>query len=253
MQIPDSPRTIFRNSPLIEVVCQIRFPSILKIALPPIEFQERIRSRYPGYKEKKDFSSFFPNAPDQVPIFNSPVVHEFGSADGTEVISLSQGFLALTCRRYQRWEDFSEKWQIAQDALVKSYQPTYIERVGLRYQDVISRKRLGIETVAWKELLKPEIAGLLGVWEEGSIKELIAQNLLDIDGSNAQVRVVHGLFTLEDSEVAYLIDTDFFHEGTLKIDDIKAELHGFNQSAGNLFRWCISPKLYAALAPEPMA
>ncbi len=250
MQIPESPRAIFRNSPLIEVVCQIRFPTILKIALPPIEFQERIRSAYPGYNEKKDYGQTFPNIVGQVQVFNAPAVHEFVSSDGHEIISLTREFLALTCRRYGRWEDFSSKWQMAQDALVECYQPNYIERVGLRYQDVLSRKRLGIESVAWKELLRPEIAGLFGVWEEKAIKESFSQSLLSLEDNNNQVRVVHGLFPLEDGEVAYLIDTDFFHEGRLKIEDIRAKLHGFNRSAGNLFRWCISSTLHDALAPE---
>jgi hypothetical protein len=40
---PPSSRVVYRRAPLIEVVCQLRFPTLLSIeSKPPADFQERI-------------------------------------------------------------------------------------------------------------------------------------------------------------------------------------------------------------------
>ena len=47
MPFPDAKRIIFRKNPLTEVVCQLRFPPILKIdAEVPANFQEAIRTEF---------------------------------------------------------------------------------------------------------------------------------------------------------------------------------------------------------------
>src|SRR5690242_14515855 len=45
---PASPRYHYERAPLVQVVCQLRFPPILRIeAEPPAAFQERIRAIFP--------------------------------------------------------------------------------------------------------------------------------------------------------------------------------------------------------------
>ena len=46
----NQPRKIYRRNQLIEVICQLRFPEILKIeAHEPADFQDAIRQAYPQY------------------------------------------------------------------------------------------------------------------------------------------------------------------------------------------------------------
>ena len=46
-------RQIFKRRQLLEVICQLRFPDILKIeSTDPAEFQDRIRGEYPKKKKK---------------------------------------------------------------------------------------------------------------------------------------------------------------------------------------------------------
>jgi hypothetical protein len=41
---PESERIIYAKNPLESVICQLRFPAILKISSePPVEFQETLR------------------------------------------------------------------------------------------------------------------------------------------------------------------------------------------------------------------
>ena len=46
-------RVIYAKRQLVEVICQLRFPEILKIDVSePADFQERIRRDYPQYEKK---------------------------------------------------------------------------------------------------------------------------------------------------------------------------------------------------------
>lgn len=45
-------RVIYAKRQLVEVICQLRFPEILKIDVSePADFQERIRRDYPQYEK----------------------------------------------------------------------------------------------------------------------------------------------------------------------------------------------------------
>ena len=55
MLFSDRPRTLYRNRPAHEVICQLRFPSILSInQMEPAEFQEDIRDAFPQYARRQD-------------------------------------------------------------------------------------------------------------------------------------------------------------------------------------------------------
>lgn len=48
----EAKRVRYEKSPLVEVIFQLRFPTILSInARQPVEFQELIRKQFPFYEE----------------------------------------------------------------------------------------------------------------------------------------------------------------------------------------------------------
>ena len=50
MLFSDRSRTLYRNAPVHEVICQLRFPTILSInSAEPADFQETIRDAFPQY------------------------------------------------------------------------------------------------------------------------------------------------------------------------------------------------------------
>ena len=52
MPFPEVERVIYARNPLDQVVCQLRFPPILKIdAEIPAGFQDRVREDYPNFSE----------------------------------------------------------------------------------------------------------------------------------------------------------------------------------------------------------
>jgi uncharacterized protein (TIGR04255 family) len=114
MPFPTFERVSYKKNPLAQVICQLRYPAILRIsAETPIEFQENIRKQYPLYKEKNELAATSIDVIAQLPpgasINAKPsTAYEFSSADKGWVLSLTKDFLALTAHNYERWEDFED-------------------------------------------------------------------------------------------------------------------------------------------------
>ena len=166
MLYADRPKAHYRRSPLQEVICQLRFPTILRIGHEdPVEFQEQIRSAFPQYAKRLDkaqpkitgLDSGSPRVEQQPPVPN----HCFISADNRWKINLTQDFIALSTVQYPGWEAFARQLDRPLAEFIRLYQPAYFQRVGLRYVNFISRERLGLKQVPWRELIAPAYAGIL--------------------------------------------------------------------------------------------
>ena len=265
MPFPPSDRVIYAKNPLIEVICQIRFPTVLRISTEsPTEFQERIRQEYPLYALQEP-SIDVPALPKEVaalvggmlklPTLSALPTHRFSSRDRQRSISLSQDFVALTELRYTRWEDFRTQMKGSVDALEAVYHPAFYTRVGLRYKDLISRRGLGLDEARWAELLKSHMLGELGATEVADeVSGVMTQSTIRLgDIPGAHVKLNHGLVKRRGSdEDCYLIDSDFAMEAPEGVDEPFAILDRFNRLAGCLFRWAITDKLHRAMEPVPI-
>lgn len=255
MTFPDSPRVIYKQNPLVEVICQLKFPPILKIeSEPPSAFQERIRKQYPMMLESSSDQPLLPPAiaralGQAVPGFFQGRAYTFQSEDELWKVVLTREFLALSTTHYARWEEFRSKLQIAIDALVTSYEPSFFVRIGLRYRDMIRRSVVGLERTEWSKLLRPHILGELSHPKLSKAVQHSAHDVLISLGDNAgQVRILHGLIKEPDAQdFSYSIDSDFFYEGRTELTDAFKYLDSFNREAGKLFRWCITPLLHKRL------
>ncbi|MDQ2731691.1 MAG: TIGR04255 family protein [Armatimonadota bacterium] len=253
---------IYRKNPLEQVICQLRFPTILAISSnPPAAFQERLRDQYPLFTTLPQLPSAnkIPREilkhliPGSVNSLLGPPCYQMSSQDMNWVLQLNQDYISLTTRAYTRWEDFQHRVLTLIDALVVEYRPAFFDRIGLRYQDVIRREVLHLQESEWSTLLKPFVAGILNERAiAGSVRQLSTQALVSLDHYRAQVRISHGL--AEDSKTrlpCYMIDSDFSTEEKIDVTDSIHVLQYFNRYAGRLFRWCISDTLHDAMDPQP--
>ncbi len=261
MIFPDYTRVIYDRNPLRQVICQLRFPAILRISSEtPAQFQELIRNEYPLYEQKTEVPIIAQEIRDQFPpdISNAmlrldPVrAYEFSSEDKKWVLSLTRDFLALTSLGYEKWENFKLHLNMPIPALTNVYKPPFFTRIGLRYQDVIRRSKLGLENIAWSELLEPYIASeLMSPHIAPSVDEAMRIIIVNLDVG--KVRIQHGLVTDTDidtgtKEVCYLIDSDFFLEPKVEVDNVVDILDYFNAENGRLFHWCVTDRLRNAMA-----
>jgi uncharacterized protein (TIGR04255 family) len=259
---PAVPRVIYGRNTLIEVVCQIRFPSVLRIdAEMPIAFQEKVRGTFPVLQRKhQTFVSG--GVPEElakalqslVPPTANRQVSNFVTADGCWTLGLTSDFLSLSTRQYPRWEQFRALLQVGVQALREVYEPPFLIRVGLRFQNVIVRTTLGLAGVAWSDLIQPYVLAELGKPElSGYVVEAQRQLGLDLPDQAGRIRMSHGLVGIEGSdEECYLIDSDFFRERTDVGEELPV-LDRFDTTAHRLLRWCITDRLHLAMEPAPTA
>jgi uncharacterized protein (TIGR04255 family) len=257
MPFPQSPRVIYGQNPLIEVICQLRFAPVLRIAAElPAGFQERIRGRYPLFEQKipEQQLELPPAIAKQVKIqLGAPgaVAYEFATDDEEWAIVLARDSLSLSTSNYRRWEEFRSNLSAAWKPFVEEYAPGKLTRIGLRYRDVIQRSEVGLTETPWQELLQPYIASELAApGVRGEIEQVAHQIVIRLPEHDGRVRVQHGFATNQETkEECYLIDSDFYSERKTDPADAQAILDYFNQQSGRLFRWCITPRLHEAMRP----
>jgi len=262
MPFPPSERVEYQQNPLVEVVCQLRFPPILQLAdNAPADFQERIRRDYPEYDQKRVGLELPGGIPEQVREQLASVLggsangahneYSFSVPDGRWRVGLSQSFIALSTPAHKRWEEFFGRLDNIVGHFEELHEPAYYHRVGLRYRDVIVRSKLGLAPeTPWTRLLEPHVLGEMHSPElERQIVDAKRELLVALDGIDGVVRIRHGLVATSEQEQGYSIDADFFVEGQLGRKAARACLSAFNKRAGRLFRWFIKSELHAAMRP----
>ena len=261
MPFPDAKRVLYGKKPLDRVVCQLRYPPILRIdSEVPAAFQDSIRSDYPLYNEKVEFqqeivagpgAQLSPEVVKQLTKTSVTKNHEFSSEDGGWKINLTRTFLSISTSRYERWEEFTERFRSSYNALLGIYKPPFFGRIGLRYVDIFERSKLGLKDVSWTELLQPYFLGLLSSSVAKNVRSsetVYEVNLLD---GESIVRIAASLVqNMQSSEECYLVDSDFHTLKRTPPDKAFERLGFLHQRATRLIRWMIQDRLHNAMEPR---
>jgi uncharacterized protein (TIGR04255 family) len=262
MAFPEAPREIYEKNPIEEVICQLRFPTILKIdAEPPAAFQESVRAAYPFYVHRPPLNlptglpaELASTIAAQLPWGTGASAHEFTSKDEKWILALTRDFLALTCRQYDRWENFKDHLCESLHALTNLYAPAFFTRIGLRYRDLIRRSSSDLQNVTWSELLQDRIAGVLSSPQVSDDVERSAQQFqIRLPEDRGRLLANHGtVFDDSTKELCYVIDADFFQDKQTEPPDALECLDFLHHDARLFFRWCIKDRLHVAMRPRPL-
>jgi uncharacterized protein (TIGR04255 family) len=263
MAFPDAERVIYEKNPLDEVVCKLNFPSILRIdAEPPVSFQEQVRGDFPFFQVKSAGVNVVANLPAQL---GQAVRHDlsllgskayvFDSADRVWSLQLTKDVLALSCRRYERWERFRERLTKPLDVLAQTYNPAFFTHVCLRYRDVIRRSRLELQNTAWLELLQPWISGPLGRPETTSgVQSLQTRCVIALPNGTGHVDATYGLAVEEpNKEPVFVMDAHLYNDQQKGLTHVFPSLDALNVQGRRFFRWCITDRLHRAMGPVKAA
>jgi uncharacterized protein (TIGR04255 family) len=265
MLFPETKRVVYENNVLEQVICQLRFPTILKIDTEvPSGFQELIRHKFPVYQQSNKGDNFqLPDGISQLvprefmesfPIRGN-LRYQFLSGDRSWTVSLTREFVALSTDHYTCWEEFRENMKLIAQALIDVYAPAFISRVGLRYQNVIDRKKLNLAEAPWKNLIAQYVLGLLS---EDDVAESIGEHRnstsFALNNQHDYVRLEHGMIIVSDShpqDHLYLLDNDLYSDKETQADAVHLteKLDYFNSANRRLFNWCITDKLRDAMGP----
>lgn len=257
MNFEKKPRVIYKTNALFEVVCQARFPKILRITKEePIDFQEKIRAEYPESKlSVPTVPRGFPNEIHRM--LQSEKTFHFISEDGNWQVSLANDFLALACLgKYKEFKEFSERLGFALECLSDVYKPAYYNRIGLRYKNLINKTTLPNINKAIAEYIPDHIAPEL----YGRLKNEVSQfekNTSFMD-KTMTVNTIHtytnisgilGNYQIND-ETSYIIDIDCFTEDKIHgKENVLIKCAEFNSEIRNIFRWSISDDLHDLMEP----
>jgi uncharacterized protein (TIGR04255 family) len=228
------------KSPLNEVICQVRYPPVLRIAEEkPIGFQERLRGQFPELRVEHGIVVHVPSQEISPPSPESgPSIFRFLSRDGDTVVSLAAGFYALSTKAYTHWPDFLRSIQMVNEAACAEYALPYATRIGLRYINHLTLENTGTHNLAeLYDILRPELTVLLRAdcWDEPL--EMLNQLLLTgEDGENLTLRT--GLKREED-EPFFLLDFDCYVEGKTDLEQLARLCSHFHDVIYGAFRWCI--------------
>lgn len=253
-------RQILHQNQLAEVICQLRFPPILMIEQqPPAIFQDSIRHEFPQYAVHKEVAApRISGVPGNMTLDNqSPTTnYQFVSADGIWRVNLTSSFISLACKRYTRWEEFAKMLDKPLAAFIQTYKPAYFQRVGLRYLNFISRKRLNLEGVPYRDLIHSAYLGPLA-WEQ--IRETDAQRCsidaqFKINGG-CQVKIHAGPGLVKkgastEQEVRFIFDQDLYMNGNVPVSYSAGALETLHSQAYSIFRGAITETLLDAMEPE---
>lgn len=252
-------RSVYRNNQLGEVICQIRFPEILKIGTEvPADYQEAIRDEFPRYSSRMESPApKITGTPGNLTLQNQPqtVNYQFLSEDGLWRVNLTSRFISFTCGRYICWEDFAKMLDKPLAAFIQIYKPAFFERVGLRYINFISRKSLELDSVPFRELITSSYLGLLAeedISETGVGRCSVDAELPIRGGCRVKIHAGPGIVrgrNQQDTEVKFVLDLDLFMPGKVPVNFAAGALHTLHSQAWPIFRGAITDKLHDALDP----
>jgi uncharacterized protein (TIGR04255 family) len=149
------------KSPLVLVLCQVRIAPILQMAehMPPIQEKLRLEG-YPLFQPTLLQQAIFGPAGITSQRHNR---WQLQDKDASKAIVLSENFIVFQTVRYSVFDDFVKELALAVDTVAAQVKGLVIQRVGLRYVDLVRAR--GDET--WLDFVRPGLHGpQCGVFEE---------------------------------------------------------------------------------------
>lgn len=226
--------------PLEEVVCQVRFPPILKIsAEEPVELQELIRNYFPEIEKRHVFQFQLPTPGNPLPpsAENQSISFVFTDVDKETQATLSPSFYAVSTKKYRGWRKFLEILQVVHAAVTSTYRPAYATRVGLRYINRLTTENTEAATRhEIFDLVKAELTATLRgtVWDNAN--EMIG--VVNFADPPAQLNLRYG-YEVDESVPTFLLDFDYFEEGKIDLAEVIARCNQYHDVIYRAFRWVV--------------
>src|SRR5262249_8598327 len=145
-----NPALHLSRTPLIYVVAQIRFSAVMAMDKYVPEIQEKLRRTYPWFQHSKIQEVVFQG---QSPSVSFTDRFEFLQSDKRTGIVLMSNSVALQTNKYTSFELFEQEFSGALYEIDQSVGLSLVERIGLRYIDLV---RLDTNET-WSDYLKPSL------------------------------------------------------------------------------------------------
>ena len=240
LKFPELEDVSLGNSPLKQVICQVRFAPLLRLAESlPAAFQEALRPNFPAFGVIRAAEVNVQGMAVSVPP-NAPPEYVFTSADGKTEAHLGVDFVSLLSLAYSTWGVFNATLNQVFQAFEATYKKPLTTRIGLRYVNDLTQEvtdaRSGEELI---EYLSPNLSCVLSneAWTlpSGAILQLSLPN----EGERLLLRMGYD----SDPKPHVLLDFDYFIEISPPVEkgreELLAEVNRFHRFVYRAFRWSI--------------
>lgn len=237
----------FERNTLSSVVAQLRFHPIVKISekVGVSDFQDRIRSVFPQFKEMKNNSvSVDSNGGVE---YSSRPVFAFTTPDSSTTLGLGEQDLTLKCIKHIGHEEFLKNWTSACKSLVEVYGPVSTWRLGLRYVNTIDAQTISSDLdqakVEYSDLIDEKYLKLPPNLENSDKTRFVCEFRSDVGDGSMVLR--YGLVNRSPTseEAVFKFDVDRFYEGPVPVSESHESLKVFSDDIYSMFSSAIGPSL----------
>jgi uncharacterized protein (TIGR04255 family) len=256
--IPPASPFRLQNHQLVQVLCQIRFSTVLRINQDDavIPFQEAIRHTYPRYAKQQGMTVLItPQGVQQQAAAAGQ--HRFDDSDGVFTAILTPDFVALETNQYADIEDFVRRIIELAAVVEEHFAPAEIQRIGLRFINELRLSspdpktemreaiRLTLLGPAGSDELIDAVAAtqqILDLAGDEDTRMLIRHGLQPLGGTTVDPLAAHGQLGPQLAQPFYLLDIDAFTERNIRysIEGIEATLREFNDDVRSFFAWGVN-------------
>jgi uncharacterized protein (TIGR04255 family) len=218
---------IYKNSPLIETVFEIRFPSEIMIECHRDKFYNKVREKYPQILLPR-------TVPGQAMAFEP---YRFESNDGYKGIMLAINKLAFYCKKYEGFDPFKKETISVFSIFKELFNIRELKRAGLRYVNIIPFMRennmIPIENFLNIKILFPNSIIT-------NFKNLSMSFVSPIGGDDSIAMQIESVISHDKKKEGIRLDFDCTQEGELEFLKIDQYLEKSHKNTKDLFEKLIT-------------
>lgn len=249
------------HAPLVRVVAQVRFPTILTIRDPDrvAPLQEAIRGTYPALREDRVAQLVF-TASDgpAAPAISQGLIWRFHDRDPDWRwrASLAVDYVALETRVYESRQDLLTRLHVIVSAVEKAFAPQEAQRLGVRYVDRLTGPAFGRAV----EFLNPAVLGIAGSELGMAASQLLTQAVLTAEEGQILARwgQMPGQATPDPdiaplAEPSWIIDLDMFSPSAQRFETegLLTTATRFATRIYTVFRWMVNDEFLRHYGGQP--
>ena len=247
---PAPTEVLLPNAPLVRVIAQVRFSSVLAVQgaefIAP--FQESIRQEYPVLQMEHVPSLLV--GPEEVAAGQEVVAWRFSSADSEWRASLTPEFIALETTAYQSRSNFIGRMKDLLATVREHLAPAVVQRIGLRYIAQVTGEPLG----RISDLVRPNLLGLTDTSLFSHVHNALSDVPAEAPEERAQLRLRWGQLAagathdpnavVPINEPSWILDFDIFRSEQPPFDValLTADLEQFAERLYSMFRWSVTDR-----------
>jgi len=240
--------THYQSSPIIETVCEFRFPAGMKWSDDIANsFYDKIKGKFPIREEGSEISIQatinLKSSESQVPANREITkIHIFRSEDKRLLIQMAVRRLSIHfIKPYSSWDDFYPAIKLAYTSLASLTKITGFERIGLLYLDRIEFESPGSVQLADYFTIYPVVSDAL--------PKKMANFVVGCDFSYDDRDIcrinLQAIPTGKKGKYAAMLTTDYFlrKKEALSVDKVFTWIENAHSRSNEIFDHCITDKL----------